>query len=108
MIQGFREFLLKHQVFGLAVGVIMGAAVGKVVSSLVADIIMPLLSPLIPGGEWRAARIVLSRTVGAEGKEVINAINYGNFIGTVIDFLIVAFCVYIVTKALIGEEPKTS
>lgn len=105
MIKGFKEFLLKHQVLALAVAVVIGGAVGKVVASLVADIVMPLISPLIPGGEWRAARLILSRTVGPDGKEVINAVNYGTFLGTVVDFLVIAFCVYLITKALIKEAP---
>jgi large conductance mechanosensitive channel len=103
MIRGFKEFLLKHSVLALAVAVIIGAAVGKVVSSLVADIVMPIISLMIPGGEWRAAKIVLSTKTTPDGKTVVNAINYGNFLGTVIDFLIIAFCVYVITKMLIRE-----
>jgi len=95
-------------VLGLAIAVIVGAAVGKVVASLVADIVMPLISPLIPGGEWRAARIILKKAAGPDGKEVINAINYGNFLGTVVDFLVIAFCVYLIAKAFIKEAPAPS
>jgi large conductance mechanosensitive channel len=104
-MKGFKEFLEKHQVLGLAVAVIIGTAIGKVVASLVADVIMPLISPLIPGGEWRAARFILSRTVSPDGKEVINAVNYGAFLGTVVDFLVIAFCVYMIMKAFITEAP---
>jgi large conductance mechanosensitive channel len=104
MVKGFRDFLLKHQVLGLAIAVIIGGAIGKVVSSLVADIMMPLLSLLIPGGEWRTAKLVLSRTAGPDGKEVVNAISYGNFAGSVVDFIVVAFCIYLITKAFIKEE----
>ena len=105
MIKGFKEFLLKNNVLALAVAVIVGGAVGKVVSSLAADLIMPLISMVLPSGEWRAAKLVLSKTVGADGKEVVNAINYGTFFGNVVDFLIVAFVVYMITKALIKEAP---
>ena len=108
MIKGFKEFLTKNQVLGLAIAVIMGGAIGKVVSSLVADILMPLLSPLILGGEWRTAKLVLNRTVTAEDKEVVNAINYGSFVGTVVDFLVIAFCVYVIAKAFIKEAPPES
>jgi len=104
MVKGFRDFLLKHQVLGLAIAVIIGGAIGKVVSSLVADIVMPLVSLLIPGGEWRTAKMILSKTVGADGKEVVNAINYGSFVGSVVDFVVIAFCIYIITKACIKEE----
>ena len=105
MIRGFKEFLLKNNVLALAVAVIIGGAVGKVVSSLAADILMPLISVLLPSGDWRAAKIVLSRGVGPDGKEVVNAVTYGTFVGSVVDFLIIAFVVYVLTKALIKEAP---
>ena len=104
-MKGFREFLLKNNVFALAVAVIVGGAVGKVVSSLAADIIMPLISPLIPSGSWRSATIEFGRKVGADGKEVINTINIGTFFGSVVDFLIIAFVVYLITRALLKEKP---
>lgn len=104
-MQGFKKFLEKHQVLGLAMGVIIGTAIGKVVASLVADILMPFISLLIPGGEWKAARIVLSQTVTPDGKVVINAINYGTFLGTVVDFVVIALCVYMIVKAVIKEAP---
>jgi len=105
MIKGFREFLFKNNVLALAVAVIVGGAVGKVVSSLAADIIMPLISLVLPSGEWRSAKMVLSRTVGPDGKEVINGLSYGNFIGNVIDFLVIAFVVYMLTRSLLKEAP---
>src|SRR3954471_7736466 len=105
MIRGFKAFLLKNNVLALAVAVIVGGAVGKVVSSLAADIIMPMVSPILPSGDWREAKIVLSSTVGADGKPVENAIRYGTFIGNVVDFIIIAFIVYLITKALIKEAP---
>src|SRR6266536_2380142 len=105
MIKGFKEFLLKNNVLALAVAVIVGGAVGKVVSSLAADILMPLIGMAIPGGEWRNAKLVLNEAMGPDGKKVINAINYGTFIGSIVDFLIIAFVVYMITKALIKEAP---
>jgi large conductance mechanosensitive channel len=105
MIRGFKEFLLKNNVLALAVAVIVGGAVGKVVSSLAADIIMPVISPILPSGEWREAKIVLSSKVAADGKTVENAIRYGTFIGNIVDFIIIAFVVYLITKALIKEAP---
>jgi large conductance mechanosensitive channel len=104
MIKGFKDFLLKNNVLALAVAVIVGGAVGKVVSSLAADLIMPLISLIIPGGEWRSAKMIIGKTVGADGKEVVNALNYGTFFGNVVDFVIIALVVYIMTKALIKEE----
>jgi large conductance mechanosensitive channel len=102
MIKGFREFLTKNSVLALAIGFIMGAATGKVVSSLVADIIMPVISLVLPGGEWRAWKYVL--TQAPDGK-VVNAISYGNFFGNVVDFVVIALVVYMITKALIKEGP---
>jgi large conductance mechanosensitive channel len=103
MIKGFREFLLKNNVLALAVAVIVGGAVGKVVSSLAADVIMPVISLGLPSGEWRSAKMVIGKTVGADGKEAVNSINYGTFFGSVVDFIIIAFVVYMITRALIKE-----
>jgi large conductance mechanosensitive channel len=103
MIKGFKEFLLKNNVLALAIAVIVGGAVGKVVSSLAADIIMPLVSPLLPAGDWREAKLILSSRVGPDGKVIENALRYGTFLGNVIDFLIIALVVYVITKALIHE-----
>jgi large conductance mechanosensitive channel len=94
-IRGFQEFLLKQNALALAVGVVIGAAVGRVVSGIVDDVIMPLVGILLPPGEWRNAAIALPRG---------NAIKYGDLLGRVLDFLIVAFVVYAVTKALL-EKP---
>jgi large conductance mechanosensitive channel len=105
MIKGFKDFLLKNNVLALAVAVIVGGAVGKVVSSLAADILMPMISMVLPTGDWRAAKFVLGKTVGPDGKEAINAINYGSFFGSVVDFAIIAFVVYMITKSLIKEAP---
>jgi large conductance mechanosensitive channel len=105
MIKGFKEFLLKNNVLALAVAVIVGGAVGKVVSSLAADILMPMISMVLPSGDWRASKFVLGKTVGPDGKETVNAISYGNFFGSVVDFLIIALVVYLITKALIKEAP---
>jgi large conductance mechanosensitive channel len=104
MFKGFKEFLLKTNALALAVGVIIGGAVGKVVSSLVSDILMPFIGLAIPGGEWRTAHYTLS-TAMKDGKVVENNVNFGTFAGAVVDFVIIAFCVYIITKAFIKEAP---
>jgi large conductance mechanosensitive channel len=96
MINDFRAFLLKANAIALAIGVIVGAAVGGVVSALVADIIMPLVGTILPGGEWRDAKIPL----GGD-----NAILYGHFLGTLVDFVIVMLVVYVLVRALIREAP---
>jgi large conductance mechanosensitive channel len=105
MIKGFREFLFKNNVLALAIAVIVGGAVGKVVSSLAADVIMPMISKVLPHGEWRSARFIIGTTTGPDGKEAINAINYGTFFGNIVDFLIIAFVVYMITRSLIHEAP---
>src|SRR3954464_2155448 len=91
----FREFLLKQNALALAVGVIIGAAIGKVVSGIAEDVLMPLIGVVLPGGEWRNAQFVLSGQ---------NAIKYGDLAGRIVDFVIVAIVVFLLTKALL-EKP---
>ncbi len=98
----FKQFLLQTNALALAVGVIIGAAVGKVVSSIVSDILMPAIGLMIPGGAWRELKWVLSTK--ADGSPA-NAITYGALLGSVVDFLITAFVVFAVTKALIRPIP---
>ncbi len=105
MVRDFKDFLLKQNALALAIGVIVGAAMGRVVSSLVADLLMPLISLGIPSGDWRAAKIVLSQTVGPDGKPVVNSLNFGAFTGTVIDFVVVSLAVFMIMKVLIKPVP---
>jgi len=102
MIEEFKKFLLQTNALALAVGVIIGAAIGKVVSSLVSDVLMPLISLAIPGGEWREAKIALAHDPTGN---VTKAIAAGQFLGNIIDFIIVATCVFLITKALIKPPP---
>src|SRR6059058_1845725 len=106
MWREFREFLLKQNALALAVGVIVGAALGRVVSSLVADVLMPIISLGMPGGDWRASRIVLSRAIGPDGKEVVTAINYGVLAGAIVDFAIVAFVVFLIMRQFLKPAPS--
>jgi large conductance mechanosensitive channel len=107
MWRDFREFLLKQNALALAVGVIVGAAIGKVVSSIVSDLLMPVIGLVLPGGNWREWKYLLSTTTGPDGKEVVNAINYGAFLGNVVDFVIVAFVVFLIVKRLLKPAPDT-
>jgi large conductance mechanosensitive channel len=107
MVREFREFLLKQNALALAVGVIVGAALGRLVTSLVSDLLMPVVSLGMPSGEWRAARIVLSEAVGPDGKPVVNALNYGAFLGTVVDFVIVSFVVFLIVRQFLKPSPTT-
>jgi large conductance mechanosensitive channel len=104
MLRDFRDFLFKQNALALAIGVIIGAAIGRVVQSLVSDLLMPVIGLGMPGGDWRTARIILSETVGKDGQPVITAINYGAFLGTVIDFAIVAFVVFMILRVAITPE----
>ena len=101
-MKGFVEFLKQTNALALAVGVIIGGAVGKVVSSLVADVLMPLISLAMPAGDWRVARIALTHK--ADGT-IDKAIGIGSLAGAVIDFVIVAFVVYSITKAMLKPAP---
>lgn len=105
MLKEFKSFLIQTNALALAIAVIIGGAVGKVVSSLVADILMPLISTAIPGGNWRDAKVVLSSRIDAAGKTVENAITLGNFLGTVVDFVIIAAVVFMITKILMKPAP---
>jgi len=102
MLKEFKEFLLKTNALALAVGVIIGAAVGKVVSSIVSDILMPLIGLMVPGGAWREAAIVLTRKPDGTAAAQIT---YGAFIGNLVDFVIIAFVVFMITKALLKPGP---
>lgn len=104
MIAGFREFVTKQNAMALAVGVIIGAAVGKVVSAIVDDLVMPIVGLMLPSGDWREAKIVLSHGVDAAGKATENAIRYGHLIGTVIDFFIIMAVVYLLVRTVVREE----
>jgi large conductance mechanosensitive channel len=108
MWNDFKTFLLKTNALALAVGVIIGAATGKVVSAIVADLLMPVISLAIPSGSWREAQVVLTQTTGPDGKPVLNAIRYGDFLGNLIDFIIVALVVFLLTKALLREKPAAA
>ena len=86
----FKDFAMRGNVLDLAVGVIIGGAFGKIVSSVVDDLLMPIIGMLIGGLDFKA----LSITIG-EAK-----IMYGNFIQNVIDFTIIAFCIFLLIKGI--------
>ncbi|HIH24533.1 TPA: hypothetical protein HA251_05855 [Candidatus Woesearchaeota archaeon] len=94
---GFIAFLKNYGVIGLAIAVIIGAAVGKLVSALVADIIMPIVTPFIPGGNWREAVVNIGPIV----------LKLGDFVGAVLDFVIIALVVYLIAKWILKEETVT-
>lgn len=108
-IQEFKTFAMKGNVVDMAVGIIIGGAFGKIVSSLVSDIIMPPIGLLIGGVKFDNLKIVLKHAHldEATGKmtEAVS-INYGNFIGTTLDFLIIAFSIFLFIKMINSLKRK--
>jgi large conductance mechanosensitive channel len=103
MIQEFRKFIMKGNVLDLAVAVIIGAAFAKIVGSFVNDMLMPPIGLLIDGVDFSDLAIVLKKAVG-ETPAVTLA--YGKFIQTVIDFLIIAFVIFMVVKVYNSNQKK--
>ena len=97
IINEFKDFAIKGNVVDMAIGIVIGAAFGKIVSSFVADIIMPLIGLLVGGVDFTQWKWVLS--AATETKAEV-ALTYGNFIQVVFDFLIIAWCIFLVVKAL--------
>ena len=99
----FKAFAMRGNVIDLAVGVVIGGAFGKITTSIVNDIIMPFISILTGGINFSDWKIVLKEAVlGADGAEVAKevAITYGNTIAIILDFIIIAFAVFCMVKAL--------
>ncbi len=94
----FKEFISKGNVFDLAVGVIIGGAFGKIVSSMVDDLLMPIIGKVLGGVDFSSAKIVLGTKM--EGDKVVEvALKYGSFIQHSIDFVLLAFVVFLLVKA---------
>ena len=99
-VNEFKEFAVKGNAVDMAVGVIIGGAFGKIVSSIVDDIIMPPIGWLIGGVNFSDLKVTLpSIAMGIEKLEPAT-INYGNFIQTTLDFVIIAFCVFMLVRAI--------
>lgn len=96
----FKEFAMRGNVVDMAVGVIIGAAFGKIVTSLVNDIIMPVVGVLTGGTNFSEYKWVIKEGV-TQGTEVITpevAVTWGAFVQTIVDFLIIAFCIFVAIK----------
>ncbi|MBR8462569.1 large-conductance mechanosensitive channel protein MscL [Campylobacter sp. faydin G-24] len=102
-ISEFKEFAMKGNVIDMAVGVVIGGAFGKIVSSLVGDVIMPIVGVITGGVNFTDLKVVLKDAVGEVPAVTIN---YGSFIQTMVDFLIIAFCIFCVIKALNSLKRK--
>ena len=103
LFKDFKEFAMRGNVVDLAVGVIIGGAFGKIVSSLVNDIIMPIIAVLTGGTNFTDLKIVL---IPASDTVAETALQYGSFIQNVVDFLIIAFSIFIVIKLMTGLKKK--
>jgi large conductance mechanosensitive channel len=105
----FKAFAMRGNVIDLAVGMIIGSAFGKITSSLVNDIIMPAVSMIIGGVSFSDWKILLKEAVIENGEEVTAAIsiNYGTFLSTILDFIILAFAIFCMVKAINKLHDKT-
>ncbi len=105
----FKEFALKGNILDMAVGVIIGGAFGKIVTSLVNDIITPLISLLIGNGTLTGMKKVFEEAVTDAAGEITKpevALTYGNFIQSIIDFLIIALSIFIVLRLIMKGKEK--
>lgn len=102
----FKAFIAKGNVFDMAVGLIIATAFNKIVSSMVNDIIMPLLTWATGASSLADLSIVLKETIEEDGSIVKLTWNYGNFLQTVIDFLIIAFSVFVMVKVVTTSRKK--
>jgi large conductance mechanosensitive channel len=102
MLKEFKEFAFKGNLIDIAVGLVMATAFGKVVSAFVDGMFMPLVGKIFQLGNLESWKYVLApATMGADGKEVAEvSVQYGNFIGGVINFLIVSFIMYMIIKGM--------
>ena len=95
-VSEFKEFAMRGNVIDLAVGVVIGAAFGKIVSSLVGDVVMPALAPIL--GSVNFSDLAFKVAADAQGKTVL--LKYGVFLQTLFEFILIAFCIFIVLKGI--------
>ena len=103
MLAEFKKFALRGNVIDLAVAVVIGAAFGKIVSSLVADVVMPVVGMLVGGVDFADLVIVLKEAVGDAPAVTIG---YGKLIQTIVDFIIIAFAIFLVIRAMNSMKKK--
>lgn len=103
MMSEFKKFAMKGNVVDMAVGIVIGAAFGKIVSSFVNDILMPPIGMLIGGVDFTELSFTLKEAVG---ETAAVSINYGNFIQTALDFIIIAFAIFMVVKGMNRMKKK--
>lgn len=103
MMKEFREFAMRGNVVDMAVGIVIGAAFGKIVSSFVSDVLMPPIGLAVGGVDFSQLALTLKEAT-AEAEAV--TMNYGAFLQTVIDFVIIAFAIFMVIKAMNSMKKK--
>jgi len=94
LLSEFKDFLYEYKVIPLAIAFIMGIASTALIKSMVDNIIMPIITPFIPGGAWKTATLAIGPIV----------ISWGAFLGEFINFIIIAFVVFIIAKKMLKEE----
>ena len=102
LLKEFKEFAVKGNVMDMAIGVVIGGAFGKIVTSLVSDIIMPLIGAATGGLNFTEWKWVIRQAV-MDGETVVKpelALTWGNFIQVIFDFIIIAFCIFLVVKGM--------
>ncbi len=100
IIKEFKEFAVKGDAVDMAVGIVIGASFGKIVSSLVGDVIMPPVGMLLGGVDFKNLKVILKPATLDVPPVPAVTLNYGQFINTVVDFLIVAFTIFLVVKGI--------
>jgi large conductance mechanosensitive channel len=103
MMKEFKDFAVRGNVIDMAVGIIIGGAFGKIVSSFVADVILPPIGMLMGGVDFNTLSIVLKE---ATEETAVVLLNYGKFIQTIIDFLIIAFAIFLVIRWINSLKKK--
>jgi len=103
LVKEFKEFAVKGNVVDMAVGIIIGGAFGKIVSSFVADVVMPPIGVMLGGVDF--AKLSLTVKEATETAEAVK-INYGSFLNTIIDFIIIAFIIFLAIKAMNKMKKK--
>ena len=103
MVSEFKDFAMRGNVVDMAVGIVIGGAFGKIVSSFVADVLMPPIGLALGGVDFSGLAVTLQE---AAGEVEAVTLNYGTFIQTVIDFLIIAFAIFLVVKAMNSMKKK--
>ncbi|HZK93000.1 MAG TPA: large-conductance mechanosensitive channel protein MscL [Prolixibacteraceae bacterium] len=108
MVKEFKEFAMRGNVMDMAVGIIIGGAFGKIISSFVSDVLMPPIGVLLGGTDFTGLKIILKDKVMEADKVITEAvtINYGNFIQVTIDFLIIAFAIFMMIKMMNSMNKK--